>query len=382
MVGAIPIAVIFAILWIPPKFFGVGAELYNFIYLLIMLFAYDTFYTMVALPYDSLFPELYTSVKERAQVNSYRQIFSVVGLLGAYLLSGFLIGDLFQFEGYIVNGIVTAITVIITLIVSLKWGVKERAEFKEDHKLSSEMGLFNSLKYTLKNKGFILYTVMFLLYEYILLLLGSVIPLYSEYVLGVSGTIETGIMLALLFLVGLVSIFLVWNRIDKKFGGRKGFFISLLAYWLPTIGLLFINDYSIALIVVALAGPGFGGMLYFIYLIIADVIDEDEIKRGVRREGAFFGVTNFFMRLAGVFSILTITIVFVDSGWEQYVIPVGVTLTQVIFGLRMLVFLFPSIAIGIIILCLYFYPFTEKRVEENKKKLHEIHEEKLKKRLK
>ena len=116
--------------------------------------------------------------------------------------------------------------------------------------------------------------------------------------------------------------------------------------------------------------PGFGGMLYFVYLIIADVVDEDELKTGVRREGAYFGVTNFFMRLAGVLSILTVALVFQGADWAEYTPIVGV---NVIFGLKMLVFTFPSIGVGVLILCLYFYPFTKKKVEEIKTELKQLH---------
>ncbi len=114
-------------------------------------------------------------------------------------------------------------------------------------------------------------------------------------------------------------------------------------------------------------------MLYFIYLIIADVIDEDELKTGVRREGAFFGITNFFMRLAMVLSIVTVGIVFSTTGWEEYVKNPGV---DVIFGLRLLVVVFPGIALGISLLCLYFYPFPKNRVEEIKSQLIELHQKK------
>jgi len=378
IIGSIPIAIIFLILWIPPSYWGNIDQIANFTYLIIMLFSYDTFYTMIALPYDSLFPELYSSVEERAEVNTYRQAFSSFGLIVAFLVPGLLIEELTSFSGYIENGIVTAIAVLVSLGISIKWGVKERIEFKEDHKKSSEMGFFNSLKYTLRSTGFILYTIIFLSYDYLLLVLGAVIPLYSKYVLSVSGTLETGIMLGVLFIIGLVSIILIWKKLDKLIGSKKGFFISLLLYWIPSIGLVLINSYIFGIITVIFMAPGFGGMLYYVYLIISDVIDEDEIKHGVRREGAFFGITNFFMRLAGVFSILTISLIFYDTGWAQYTPNPGI---NVIFGLQILVFVFPSIAILIIVVCLYFFPFTKKHVEENKEKLEKIHYKKLKKYL-
>jgi len=369
MLGLIPVLIIEIILWLPP----VGNQMLGFIYLLTMLVCYDTFYTMLALPSDSLFPELYTSVEDRAQVNTIRQVLSTVGLILAFLVPGIFIEDLEVMSGYLTNGIVTSIIVGLTMIIFLKWGAVERVEFKEDYKQA--FSFFGGLKYALKNKGFVLYTLMFFLYEYVLLVLATTVPLYSLHVLNQSSTFLTSIMLGLLFIVGIVTV-IIWRKLDVKLGSKKGYFISIVAYVVASIPLLFIETYEIALIVVALMGFGFGGMLYFIYLIIADVIDEDELKTGVRHEGIFFGITNFFMRLSMVLSILTVGLVFTASGWGDYQPSPGV---DEIFGLRLLVFLFPAIALVLNMICLKFYPFSKSRVEDLKQQITELHNQKKEK---
>jgi len=373
MIGLIPVLIIELILWLPP----VGNQILGFVYLLIMLISYDTFYTMLALPTDSLFPELYTSVEERAEVNTIRQILSTIGLILAFLVPGLFI-ELTEMEGYLTNGIVTSVIVGITMLIFIKWGAVERVEFKQDHKQA--FSFFEGLKYSLKNKGFVLYTLMFFLYEYVLLVLATTVPLYSLHVLGQSSTFLTAIMLGLLFIVGIITV-IVWRKLDVKLGSKKAYGISIISYIVTSIPLLFISAdaqgpemaFILALIIVSLMGFGFGGMLYFVYLIIADVIDEDELKTGVRHEGAFFGITNFFMRLAMVFSILTVGLVFTSSGWENYDI---IVVADVLLGLKLLVFLFPTIALVINLICLYFYPFSKSRVDEIKVKLDELHKEK------
>lgn len=366
MIGLVPILVIEIILWLPP----LGDEIMTFIYLLIMLMCYDTFYTMVALPYDSLFPELYTSVNERAQVNTIKQILSVVGLLAAALVPGFLIEDIATIEGYFLNGIVTSVIIALTVIISLKWGVIERKEFTLDYQ--HEMKLFSSLKYTLKSTGFALYTVMFFLYEYVLLLLATLVQIFGKEVLG-STPGQTSILMGILYIVGMLSV-VIWRWLDLKIGSKKGYSISIVAYFFASLPLIFVDKYGFAVVIVSLMGFGFGGMLYFIYLIIADVIDLDEIKTGVRREGAFFGITNYFMRLSMILSIVTIGLVFDQTGWEVYDPKINVD-----FALRFLFIVIPGIALGATLICLYFYPFSKSRVEEIKTKLMELHKEKGKK---
>ncbi|NMC06018.1 MAG: MFS transporter [Candidatus Lokiarchaeota archaeon] len=375
MAGTIPVVVIEIILWLPPGQAGDPAGyIPNFIYLLVMLLCYDTFYTMIALPYDALFPELYTSVEERAQVNTIKQVLATIGLILAFLVPGLFIDEITNPSGYLVNGLVTSAIVGTTLVVSLRTGVVEREEFKLDHK--QEFGFFQSLKYTLKNKGFVLYTIMFFLYEYVLLVLSTTVPLFTKHALGVSSTFMASIMIGLMFIVGIATV-VVWRKLDVSIGSKKAYAISIVAYFVASIPLLFIDEnnggYLGGVLAATAMGFGFGGMLYFIYLIIADVIDDDELKTGVRREGAFFGVTNFFMRLAMVLSILTVSLVFATTGWEDYIPLPGV---DTILGLRMLVVVFPGIALGLTLACLHFYPFSKERVASIKGRLQQMHDAK------
>ena len=368
MIGIIPVLALEILIWLPP-FSGMMAQ---FFYLLIMLLLYDTAYTLIALPTDSLFPELYTTVEERTQVNTIRQILAAVGLILAALVPGIFIGDQATRDGYLMNGIVTTIIVGVSMFIFLKWGAVEREEFKQDYK--SGFSYFQALKITIKNKGFVLYIIMFFFYEYILLLLATIVPLFSTEVLGTTTAFQTSILMGLLYIIGIVSMFL-WKKLDVKLGGRLGYGISMISYVLATIPMLFISSYEIAIVVVILMGIGFGGMLYFIWYIVADVIDEDELKTGVRREGMFFGIANFFMRLSMVLSIVTISIVFTETGWEEY-IP---NIPDVAVGLRFLFVVVPAIAIGISLIALYFYPFTKNKVLEMKEKLAELHEKKMSK---
>jgi len=367
MIATIPIVILEIIIWTPP----INSQVIEFIYLIIMLLCYDTFYTMIALPFDSLFPELYTSVEERAEVNTIKQILSVVGLVMAALVPGIFIGEIEKLNGYLINGIVTSIIVGVSLLIALKWGVFEREEFSLDHQ--HEFKFFESLKYTLKNKSFMLYSLMFFLYEYILLLLGTIVPLFGEHVLNTTSTFETSIIMGIMYIVGAISV-VIWRKLDIIIGSRKGYAVSIVAYFLATLPMLFISSYVISLIVAVFLGIGFGGMLYYIYLLIADVIDADELKTGVRREGSFFGITNFFMRLSMILSIVTVGLVFRQVGWEEYD-----PIVDPDFGLRLLFVGFPGIALSITLICLYFYPYTKEKVSEIKQELEELHQKKLEK---
>jgi len=366
MLATIPLIIISIITWIPP----IGDNMLCFIYLLVILIAFDTFYTMLEVPLNCIFPELYTAVEERAEVNYLMQIFSIMGLLVAFLLPGILIEDYTMKEGYLVTGIIISIIFGVIMFISLKWGIKERGEFKHD--IKKGFNFFQSLKYTLYNRGFLCYIVILLGFEYIQLIQGSLFPLYTTHVLGEEGSLQPAILLGLLFIIASITVF-IWKRLDVMLGSRFAFFLAMASYFFASIPFLFITDFYSAMITIALSGIGFGGLMYFAYLIVVDVIDQDELKTGIRREGSFYGNSYFFMRFAIIFSIMTISLVFTETGWEEYSPNPGV---NVIIGLRLLMVAFPAIALGIMAICLYFYPFSKSRVMELKEELKAFHQEK------
>ena len=75
-----------------------------------------------------------------------------------------------------------------------------------------------------------------------------------------------------------------------------------------------------------------------------------------------------------VLSITAVSLVFTETGWEEFTPNPGV---DVIIGLRFLFVAVPAIAIGISLVCLYFYPFSKKKVLEMKEKLAVLHESKM-----
>lgn len=79
------------------------------------------------------------------------------------------------------------------------------------------------------------------------------------------------------------------------------------------------------------------------------------------------------MRLSMIISILTVGLVFTGADWSDYTPKPGI---NTILGLKMLVFLFPTIALLATLICLLYYPFPKAKVEEIKKKLIELHKEK------
>ncbi|MHA1755500.1 MAG: MFS transporter, partial [Promethearchaeota archaeon] len=109
-------------------------------------------------------------------------------------------------------------------------------------------------------------------------------------------------------------------------------------------------------------------------LIVAAIIDEDEVLTGSRNDASYFAFYIFFLRLATIFVFIAIILVFTNTGCAIYE-PEAVT-QRVIMGLRVLAFLFPAIALTIIILAMVKYPLDGDYLKDIREKLEKIHEEK------
>jgi len=129
----------------------------------------------------------------------------------------------------------------------------------------------------------------------------------------------------------------------------------------------------IGIIVIALQGLALGGALFYVDILIGDVIDADEVEFGIKRSASYYGVNAFVHRFSQIFSIITIAIIFQGTGWSSYEPNPGM---NIILGLMLLMFLFPAIALIIAILFLRSFDLQGEKLKEMRIKLEKMHSEK------
>ncbi len=344
--GFIPLSLMMVFLWTPP--FG-NAEL-SFIYFLIMIMLFDFLFTMTSLNLTSLFPEMWLEEKERNSANNVRSMFTVVGLIVAFIVPTIFISDLsaatvdaeIVLGEYQFSGVILAIASAMCYGVALKWGVRERAEFGEDSQSVPKWG--EAFKHTLGNKTFQWYLVTNLCVWYVFGLIPTIVPLYGQFVLGIGAgeSIMLGLLLAAAFISAAIFVNL-WKYLINRWDDLRKTWISAMVLWAVSLAVfLFVTDVTIALVIFAINGIGLAGNLQLRDLVIAHIIDEDEVSTGVRREGAFFGVNALIMRLSVIFMFVSIALVFNNVGWAVFDPYPG---EDTILGLRVLLGIFPALAL-------------------------------------
>jgi GPH family glycoside/pentoside/hexuronide:cation symporter len=327
----------------------------------------------------SLFPEIFQSLEERAKANTIRQGLNITGLIFAFIFPTIFIPKFSEeayFSNYGFTAILISIIMAVGLVIFIIFGIKERSDFSEDSKKAPP--LFKALKYSFKNKAFQTYIIAGLANWYIWQLLPIIVPLYGEFVLGIGEgqTFLLGLLLGTSFISAAVFMFF-WRYLIIKTGIlKKGFMISMIVFIFTLLPLFFISDIFMAFICFFLIGIGMSGSFMFIDLIIPAIIDYDELQSGVRREGGYFGINAFIVRLSTIFTFLSISLVFNSVGWKVFD-PVGTT-NQTIIGLRSLISLFPILALILALISMSQFPIDKQKYKEIQNEIYKLHKEKRK----
>jgi Na+/melibiose symporter-like transporter len=225
------------------------------------------------------------------------------------------------------------------------------------------------LKLTLKNKQFLLFVGASTTCWYCFTLLPMLMPLYGAWVLGQPDSFMTTLLLLIAF-ISTIPGALMWSKIDARVGSKKGMLYSMVWWAISLFMLVFITDYAIAAFAMVFVGIGLGGPTYFIDRNISNVADEDQIATKCRREASFFGIHAVFIRLAAILVILSINVVFTYNGWEDAasIMIVG----EQVFGIRLLMSVFPAVALCIGMVLLKLFRLGKKEVKEIQEKLKNI----------
>lgn len=393
LVATIPLCIIMFLLWTPPALFGVltmrsggsvafiTGDIINWLYFLIIIMLFDTFYTMFSLSTTAAFPEMYMEQSDRNFASLVRRVLTIVGLIIAVLLPVIIIGNTKNpaalYGPYPIMGVIMAVLVGVNLVILIKWGLKERKEFQKDPEKNPSF--LESLKVTLKNKAYLILVLGNLGNWFIFGLIPTIILLYGQWVLGIGNDLVNQILLLVVFLAA-AGFMPVWKKVGDRIGNRNALIASFILWgssFLPIILMTGPVAYVPMIFIMMVVGFGLSGSIYLVDLVISDVIDEDEVKTGVRREGAFYGVNALIIRLATIFVMVAIATVFGGTGWDVYQ-PYSLDPTFYIIGLKMLMSVVPSIACFLAVLCFWAFPLHGARLDDVKKKLAELHAEKQK----
>jgi len=156
----------------------------------------------------------------------------------------------------------------------------------------------------------------------------------------------------------------IWTAVCKRLGARRGWQLSQVTFAVSLVGLFLAQDFIQGVVGTALLGLSLAGLLVFPDVVLSDVIDEDELNTGARREGMYFGINGFIIRFAFTIQGLATGLILGATGYiaaaDAVQFPVQPPLA--LLGIRMLVAGMPLVACLLVIFCLERYPLHGQRL--------------------
>jgi len=336
--GMLPLAAVFTAIWFPP---GEGSSI--FWYFLTIVLIYDVFFVMVVLNYSALFPEMFTTIKERASVSAWRQMLGIIGMIIGVALPPLIYSKLgWGPMGAVFAGIALIFFIIMVSVSKEKQQVQsERLSFKQ------------SLKYTFTNKAFLFFVIGSFFVQFTFALLPASIPFFSKYVLGAAEDANT-ILLGAIFVAAIPCVYL-WGRLVQKWGTRTTVMAAVSCYAVAMLPFLFVSSVPSAAISAAAVGIGLAGLMVLLDMLLSEIIDEDEKRTNERREGMYFGMNGFIVRwgvsLQAVVNGLILELTGYVKDAEQT--------ASAIWGIRSMLSIIPFAALLIALFFFYKYPIRQ-----------------------
>jgi GPH family glycoside/pentoside/hexuronide:cation symporter len=371
-IGIFPWAILYIFIFTVPNVNPNTEGWIIFMYLLIILIAYDTFYTLWNINSEALFPFKFRNFKERRKVSGIKAFWGIIGLV-----LGIAIPPLFVEYGnkqtYITQAIVLAIIAIVLGSLMLP-GHREKQElivkYLEAEKVHRKnIGFLKALNEAVKKKNFILMISLHFAYTILTGLLIASMNYFLKYILNEDPSAFIIVMGAYL-IISLITI-PIWIKVAHKMNNNKNMIvIGAIVMALMTL-LLFIVDSLLMLIIVS-ALIGLGGGIFFVMqdVINADVLDETVVLDGERREGTYFGIKFFIARFSEVFVFVAIAVVHLSTGFNP---TVEIQTPLALFGIKLHMALIPAIAllIGALVFWKY-YDLTPDKTTDIQAKIKDL----------
>lgn len=299
LIGAIPFGASFALLWVPVP---LVPEALRFGYYVVLYCLLTTAMTVLAIPYLALQPEMAVTYDDRTSLNTYRSAAAMLGVL-----AGISVRPLAEHFGGGTVGFCHA-GLVLGCVFTLPWFVVywvsfERPEFRTPF---SEEGFFRGLTSVVTHSNFRRLVLIFLLSRMAIDVISTLLILYFTHWLLRSSDFEVGM---LIFLVTVVASLPMWLAVARKTEKANAFCLGA-GLWVAVQCVWFWVEPDwprwLTFALMAVAGVGYAAVDVMPWSMLGEVIDEDELHTGMRREGLYNGIFTFLRKLAGASGVFLV----------------------------------------------------------------------------
>ncbi len=380
---AIPFAVIGVFTFYTPEFGTTGKIVYAYVAYSLMMMVYSA----INVPYASLLGVMSPNPKERNVLSTFRMVFAYIGsfvtlLLFMPMVNYFSNGSKAiesQQYGWLMAVVIIAIVCAILFFFCFYF-TKERVRPLKQEQTS----LKSDIQDLLRNKPWWILLgagVSALIFNSIRD--GATIYYFKYFIDEESfGTISflnipfvlSGMYLALGQAANIIGVILaapVSNRIGKKYTYMGAMMIatvlSIIFYWLGKDSLALIFTLQVLISICA------GSIFPLLWSMYADCADYSELKTGNRATGLIFSSSSMSQKLGWAVGTALTGWLLGYFGFQAN----QVQSAETINGIKMFLSFLPAVGTVLSVIFIYFYPLTEKKLEEITGELNKKREEQL-----
>ena len=335
------------------------------LWLLLSLFVYDLFITLVDIHVSILRADKFRTETERRKYAGSWGVFDMVAqsvgmILPPLLVVDILFGELNPLSYTLMAIIMASIMIIFGIMFVLKGAREDKTIIDRYYSRDYEpLKIFKGLLLVLKQKSFMALYASYVLWLSATTIMTGMVVYLTSYVLQDS---DMTIFLALFMVGGLVSI-PFWLKILKKMNNnKKTYLIGSLILSALVVALTFFQTDIDFMIMMFLMGFG-NGCIWSIGMpvLYSNVQDDFLVRNGKNQKGILVGTWAVISLITAFIDEALITLVFWLAG------------SNIELAIRLLIGIVPALVILLGTLIFWkVYPLTQEKVLENKAKLLEL----------
>lgn len=291
LMGMIPMIISYCLfLFVPNK---EGITLLNTVYYFVVLAIFYTTYTLTMVTYYATFTEIVDNEADRRFISNVKSVCDIVYfILGYVLVPMFLKGLNIRIVSLIV------LPLVLTMLIPI-FMIKEESTKDGVNSYEKTVNLVKSLKYTFKNKDFIIWMIVYAFMTFGLqLFLNGINEFFSI----------TGLSMMIVMASSFAPVpftFFIYNKLIKKKGFGFAFRYVLIMYSVGMIGMFFASYITnstlklvMAIVFALFCSLAIGALFSVGYSIPSQLAAEDEMRTGISHSAMYFAVQGLFSGVA------------------------------------------------------------------------------------
>ena len=384
--AALPVSVAYFLLWNPPEGWSDQSIVIWLVACLLTVRLFDTFFE---LPSSALAPELTRDYNERTSLISMRAFFSVVGGLGMTVAAYqyFLAenpdgsGGILARDGYFAFSAVSALIIFVVILISTA-GTHNRIPYLSQpptRKITLK-AMTREVLHTLNNRAFVIATLTGM---FIAVAAGSKNGLEIYFALYFWELTQSQLaMLTAVSVAGSLAGVLAAPHVARALGKKRGailMFASALAVGITPItlrlmGLMPPNGTDLLFYILLLETVLNSGMAVatgvMLVSMVADVVEDAEVKTGRRSEGLLMSADNLFKKIVSGVGIFISGAVLTAVSFPENATRGGVE-PEILQNMGLIYLPLVTLLYGMGIVCLSMFNIDKAKHEDNLRILEE-----------